>query len=116
MSVPHENLFVRAPNNANMRVFGYAAYAHKHKTKTSKRFPSRVGMGVFTGNRDYMHCIYYPGRRKLLFTTHGTYNVDIFPLFSDGQDLYTLRSSNYYQTARESINDVSSHGPCMASN
>lgn len=89
MSATIEKLFGSAPSNASVQVFGSAAYVHKEESERLKKLDSHAEMGDYMGNRDYMHCTYYPRKQKSVLT-NTTHLIEIsFHSFRDSQDLYT---------------------------
>lgn len=88
MKAPQELLFGNAPNNAKIRIFGCAAYAHKHATQKTDKLKYREELVVFFGFDAGMYQLYIPRSRDILKTNHASLQETVFSLAKATQSEY----------------------------
>lgn len=68
------------PNNSKVRIFGFAAYAHKQATQEANNLEDREIPVVYLGSRDGMYWIYIAHSKDILKTKHASFEEKMFKL------------------------------------
>lgn len=82
-------MFCRAPNNGNIRVYGFETLSYQHETQKSHIFDDRAERRVYMGSFDGMHRLYI---RK-----HQTQMTSKHPLFNENVLRCAVTNSTYMQ-------------------